>query len=92
MLPKSVLLRVAPIIFNLLLIFWTIIVSPHSTYGDNWAIYPVLIIFLLIIIWHISLVVIETSKLIFMAYGLIHLFLSFFLWIYCLMKISKDVL
>lgn len=92
MLSKTVLIRIVPIFLNIMLILWTVIVSPHSKYGDNWAVYPIVIVGLVILIWHIGLIFLEKSKLIFAVYGLIHLSFSFIFWIYCLMKISKDAL
>ena len=86
------LIRLGPIGLTLILILWTVFVSQYSKYGDNWAIYPALAIFPIAVIWHIVLVIVEKSKLIFITYGLIHLVILFAIWMYCLMKISKDSL
>jgi hypothetical protein len=86
------LIRYGPIGLTLILILWTVFVSPHSKYGDNWAIYPALAIFPLAVIWHIVLVFIEKSKSMFITYGLVHLAILLAIWMYCLMKISKDSL
>jgi hypothetical protein len=86
------LIRVAPVIFNLILVIWTLLISPYSKYGDNWAVYPAIVIFAVIISWHIGLVYFEKSKIMFVLYGFLHIGVSVFLWVYCLMKISKDSL
>lgn len=92
MINKINIFHVAPLGLTVLLIIWTIIVSPYSKYGDNWAIVPAIVIFLIIIILHIVLLFIEEAKINFIIYGLIHIIISFAIWIYCLMKISKDSL
>lgn len=85
-------LRFIPIGLNLLLIIWTIIVFPYSKYGDNWAIYPAILIFLIIIGIHLFLIFTEKSKLNFIIYSVIHIGISSIILMYCLMKISKDSL
>jgi len=75
-----------------LLVVWTLAVAPHSKYGDQWAIYPALLVFPLIVLWHGGLVVYERPRLPFVIYGLLHLTVAFTVWVYCLMKISKDAL
>ncbi len=82
----------SPILIDILLICWTLAVSPYSKYGDNWAIYPAIILFPVLILVHTILIFIDKNKLACSIYGIIHIFFVFFLWIYCLMKISKDAL
>lgn len=89
---KSNYIRFIPIGLNLLLISWTVVVSPYSEYGDNWAIYPVILIFLIIIALHCFLIFTEKAKINFILYAVIHIGISFIILMYCLMKISKDSL
>ena len=92
MINKTNLFRFVPLGLNILLIVWTIILSPYSKYGDNWAVVPVIVIFLIIVVLHIILLFVEQSKISFIIYGLIHIVVSFIILIYCLMRISKDSL
>jgi len=82
----------SPIFLDILLILWTLIVSPYSKYGDDWAIIPAIIFLPTVIISHIVLLFIDKHKLRCLLYGGIHIMAIFYLWIYCLMKISKDSL
>jgi len=84
-----------PVFITLLLISWTSIVSPYSKYGDNWAIAPALIMAPIVFIWHLFLIFYnkgKEKKILFSLYGVIHLSIFSWIWIYCLMKISKDSL
>ncbi len=84
--------RFGPIGLTVFLIIWTIIVSPYSKYGDNWAIYPELLVFPAFLIWDVALIFFEIPRSEFMLYGIIPLVILFVIWMYCLMKISKDAL
>ncbi|OHX33996.1 hypothetical protein BJL95_05745 [Methylomonas sp. LWB] len=83
----------APALFSVVLVVWTAGVYPFSAYGDNWAIWPAIIIFPVVVIWHGALVFKSRGnrKLAFLA-ALAHL--GFFVpgWLLCLMLISKDSL
>ena len=84
--------RFGPVGLTVFLILWTIIVSPYSKYGDNWAIYPALPILPIVVIWHLVLFFIEKEKKVVILYGFIHISILIVIWLYCLMKISKDSL
>jgi len=43
----------APVIVTVALVVWTVLVSPHSKYGDNWAIWAAVLAFPIALIWHI---------------------------------------
>lgn len=81
-----------PVALSLLLIAWTVLISPYSKYGDNWAVYPAIAVLPIAIIWHIILIVSERPKVKFVSYAIIHLLLLSILWMVCIMKISKDSL
>jgi len=51
-----------PLILSGFLILWTLLVSPHSKYGDNWAIMPALAIYPAVIILHVILFFKRPSK------------------------------
>ncbi len=84
--------KLGPIGLTVLLIIWTIVVSPYSRYGDNWAVYPAVLVLPVALIWHVALVFLEKPRYVFVLYGFVHLAILFAIWMYCLMKISKDVL
>ena len=86
------LITSAPIVYTVLMIGWTVAVSPHTAYGDNWALLPIFGLFLISALWHIGLVVVRRPRWLFFLYGLVHLSLLFPIAIVCLMKISKDSL
>jgi hypothetical protein len=84
-----------PVFITLLLIGWTIIVSPYSQYGDNWAILPALIMVPIVFFWHMFLIFYnrgKEKKILFSFYAVIHFLMFLVIWFYCLMKISKDCL
>ena len=86
---------VLPVFVTFLMIVWTIIISPHTEYGDDWAIVPVLIIAPVVIVLHLFLIIMnkgKEKKIFFSFYGLIHILIFSLIWIGCLMKISKDSL
>ncbi len=74
------------------MVVWTMIVSPQTVEGDKWGTNPVLFIFPLIVILHFVVLYFEKSKVGALIYGLVHIPISFFLWIYCLLTIGKDAL
>ena len=84
--------QIGPIFLTGILIIWSLIVAPYSKYGDNWTVYPILIIFLLGAIWHILLIVIEKNKFTYFLYGLANGIILFVIFMICLMKVSKDSL
>jgi hypothetical protein len=84
------LMRFAPVVLTLAIVLWTIVVRLFTKYGDNWALYPVLVLDLIIVVWHIWLIVAEPRKLSFLAYGIVHLIALIGISIVCLMLIAKD--
>ena len=86
------MLRYTPVIMTVALICWTIGVSPYSRYGDRWAIFPAVAVFPVIVGLHLVLILTEKAKIGFLIYAAAHIGAAFIIWIYCLMKISKDSL
>jgi len=82
----------APLGVTALLIVWTILVSPHSKYGDSWAIDPALASLPLVVGLHVLVAYQARWKGAFIAYGFLHCAVFGLIWIYCLMVISKDSL
>jgi peptidoglycan/LPS O-acetylase OafA/YrhL len=82
----------SPLGVTALLVLWTMLVSPHSKYGDSWAIGPALFALPLVVGLHVLLAYKAQRRNSFVAYGLVHCALFFVIWIYCLMAISKDSL
>jgi hypothetical protein len=87
-----------PIALTVLLVIWTVAVSPFSQYGDNWAIMPALVLAPIVLAWHLSLIGVRLGDwscrrdilFFYGSYGLIHLVIFIPVWFCCLMWISKD--
>jgi len=86
------LLKYGPVALTCLLVAWTVSVSPYSKYGDNWAVYPALAVLPVAFVWHGYLIIAERFRLGIVLYGVGHILVLVVIWIYCLMKISKDAL
>lgn len=86
------LLAYAPIGVTAVLVIWTLLISPHSKYGDSWAIDPALIALPVVVGLHVLLAYKSRWRSGFIAYGLLHGTIFAVIWIYCLMMISKDSL
>lgn len=84
------LIRLVPVFLTLAILLWTAAVTSFTRYGDNWALYPILMLDLIVFIWHICLIIVEPRKLPFVAYGVVHLVALMGITIVCLMLISKD--
>ena len=85
---------ITPIGLSLATLFWAFIVSPQTKYGDNWAVYPVLAVAIIILAWHSFLIIKPKplSRISAIVYGLLHLGIFTYIFIYSLMLISKDSL
>jgi hypothetical protein len=81
-----------PLAITVVVALWTILVSPHSKYGDSWAVIPVLVAFAIVLLWHVGLRVKGPGRGVLMAYGVAHLAFWVPFGLFCLMKISKDSL
>ena len=81
-----------PVGLTLLVLLWTFVVSRFTQYGDNWAIYPVIVVALIITGWHIFLIAkpILVSSLFMIIYGLLHMAAFAYVFMASLMLISKD--
>ena len=69
-----------PVFLTLVLIIWTALVYKISQYG-SWYVYPALASVPLILIWHMSLVVLNTPRKPFILYGITHLVILIPIWI-----------
>ena len=81
-----------PLIFPVFVVVWALLVSPYSNYGDNWAVFPVLLSLVFAILCHIYLIFKGEYKLLLFTYMLGHILFFTIVCIYCLMLISKDSL
>jgi hypothetical protein len=81
-----------PVVVSAFLICWTLLVSPHTKYGDTWALVPILLVFIAVIAVHIGLLIKGgwTGGLI--VYGLLHIAVVLVLSFWSLTLISKDSL
>jgi hypothetical protein len=83
---------VGPLLLTVLLIIWTLGVSPYSQYGDRWAIYPAMALLPLAIVWHIYQILVCPQKWKYIVFAIVHVPLMSLILIYCMFKISKDSL
>jgi hypothetical protein len=88
----SPLLAYAPLSVAALLVLWTLYVSPHSKYGDSWAIDPALVALPLVVGLHLLLAYKSRWRSRFIAYGILHCAIFSYIWIWCLTMISTDSL
>ena len=89
----SKILYAFPLVLTLAMLLWTACVYKYSTYGDDWAILPVVAIAPVIFFWHIGLLWIRRKSIHFvnlLLYFLLHASVFSFLWFLCLHWISKD--
>jgi hypothetical protein len=85
---------ITPVGLSLSVLIWTFVISPYTKYGDNWAVYPVLVAALVILGWHIFLIVKPSplSRTTTISYGLLHMAIFSYIFMLSLMLISKDSL
>jgi hypothetical protein len=81
-----------PLFLSAFLVLWTLLVSPHSKYGEYWAIGPALLVFPLVVFMHVILLIKGDWRPSLIVYGIVHASLLFVIWVLCLMLISKDSL
>jgi len=81
-----------PVLMTVLMMTWTIIISPYTGFHDRWAIYPVFILLPLVFIYHVVLVIKGAQRPLLIVYGILHVLIFFYLWLFALTKISKDSL
>jgi hypothetical protein len=85
-------LKILPVLLSCFLLAWTAGVYRFATYGDRWAIYPALVVFPLTILVHVWYYAVGQQRGWALKYALTHLPIQFFVWLGCLMLISKDAL
>jgi len=93
--PIAVPLRqlLAPVILTGALVVWTAMVYRFSAYGDSWTIWPAIVVFPFVIIWHCVIVFkLRSNRMLASVAALGHLGIFIPLWVGCLMLISKDSL
>jgi hypothetical protein len=81
-----------PIILSAFLICWTLLVAPHTKYGDTWALVPILLVFISVIAVHVWLLLKGGWTIGLIAYGLLHIAFVLALSFWSLTLISKDSL
>jgi hypothetical protein len=94
MLPKQFPISMLywPVLLTALLICWTLLVSPHTKYGDTWALVPILLVFISVIAVHVVLLFKGGWTVGLIIYGLLHIALVLALSFWSLTLISKDSL
>jgi hypothetical protein len=83
----------APVIVTVALVVWTVVVSPHSKYGDNWAIWPAVLALPIALIWHIAVFIMcRGQRRSAASVAVCHLVILAPIWFWSLTVISKDSL
>jgi len=83
----------APSIVTVLLVLWTVTVSPKTVYGDKWAVWPAFLALPIVFLWHIAIVIsLRGHRRLAGISAALHLAVFVPLWFICLMLISKDSL
>lgn len=81
-----------PLMFTCFLLAWTALFGYFTTYNDRWAIYPAIIVLPITAIAHVMLILKATRRTPFLLYAVLHLAIQAFVWVGCLMVLSKDSL
>jgi len=81
-----------PLAVTLAVVIWTSAVSPITTYGDNWALYPVIAAGIVLLAWYCFVLVRRTSSAFGPLVGALNLLLFLVIFAWSLMSISKDSL
>ena len=85
--------RVAtPVLLTAFVVVWTLAVQPFTRYGDNWALWPVMLSLPVAAGIHIYLVATLRPKWPLVGYAAVHLLALLLIVIICMMRISKDSL
>jgi hypothetical protein len=83
----------APVLITIALVVWTVFVSPHSVYGDSWAITPALLALPTALIWHVAIVILGRGyRRVAASVAVGHAILLVPIWFWSLTLISKDSL
>jgi hypothetical protein len=81
-----------PPVLSGLLIVWTLYISPHTKYGDTWALVPVPFVFVSIVLIHLRLLIKGQWRSGLWAYALLNIAFLFMVSLWSLTLISKDSL
>ena len=82
----------APVILSALVIVWTLAVQAFTRYGDNWALWPVILALPVAAGVHIYLVATLRPKWPLVGYAAVHLLALLLIVTICVMRVSKDSL
>ena len=82
----------APVLLTVFAIAWTVGVQRFARYGDNWAIWPVILCMPLAMAAHIYLVAALRPKWPLVGYAIVHLLALLLILTICILGISKDSL
>jgi len=80
-----------PVLLSLSLVCWTLVVSPHTHYGDNWALAPIGLVFLSVVAIHVWLLKRRRAAGL-AVYAVLHIAFVLALSFWSLTLISKDSL
>ena len=83
-----------PVAVTLGMLVWSIALSPYTEYGDDWAVYPLLLAIMVVLICHIFLIVRPglVGRMSNVVYAFVHIAISIVVLLWSLMTVSKDAL
>jgi hypothetical protein len=87
---RELLFSSAPLFLTLLLILWTLLTAPITSFGNRWAVYPAIFVLPLTFLFHVGLIVKRRPRAPFILYAIVHLSIQWYAWQMCLILISKD--
>ena len=92
--PETPWLKVlGPVSVSVLMVLWTIAVSPTTSLNDSWATWPVIAMLPAVLLWHVVVVaVVRGYRGLASVIAVYHLSVFSLLWLGCLMQISKSSL
>jgi hypothetical protein len=81
-----------PVLLSLSLICWTLFVSPHTRYGDSWALVPIPVVLISVVAIHVGLIIKRGRTAGLVTYALLHIAFVIAVTFWSLTLISKDSL
>ncbi len=86
------LIRFLPILLTGAGVVWTAVISRFTRYGDNWAAYPLVGLFIITLAVHIWMIAALRPRWPLVLYGVVHLPIQLYVFIYCSVIITKNAL
>jgi len=86
------LVKFLPLLLTGVGIGWTAVISRFTRYGDNWAAYPLVGLFIVSLVVHVWIVSMLRPRWLLVVYGFFHLAIQLYVFTYCSVIITKNAL